>query len=51
VSNKNYGGLVYGQVVPVDLSHLPSGTYMVRFFYDDGIRTSEKVFTVIIGGQ
>jgi hypothetical protein len=49
VNTRNYTGLIYGQVVPVDLSHLPSGTYMVRFFYDDGIRTSEKVFPVIIG--
>ena len=48
VSTRNYTGLVYGQVVPVNLSHLPAGTYMVRFFYDDGNRTSEKVFPVVI---
>ncbi|MGQ0740307.1 MAG: T9SS type A sorting domain-containing protein [Bacteroidota bacterium] len=43
-----FNGLVYGRVVPIDLSHLPAGTYMVKFFYDDGIRTSEKTFPVII---
>ena len=51
VNTRNYTGLVYGQVVPVDLSHLPSGTYMVRFFYDDGARTAEKVFPLVIGRQ
>jgi hypothetical protein len=51
VNTRNYTGLVYGQVIPVDLTHLPSGNYMVRFFYDDGIRTSEKVFPVVIGRQ
>lgn len=43
-----YGGLVYGRVIPMDLSKLPSGTYMVKFYYDDGVRTSEKAFTVVI---
>ena len=48
VSIRTYSGLVYGQVVPVNLSYLPAGTYMLRFFYDDGVRTSEKVIPVII---
>ena len=43
-----FSGLVYGRTVPVDLSHLPAGAYMVKFTYDDGIRTSEKTFPVII---
>jgi subtilisin-like proprotein convertase family protein len=51
VNTRNYTGLVYGQVIPIDLSHLPSGSYMVRFFYDGGNRTSEKVFPVVIGRQ
>jgi subtilisin-like proprotein convertase family protein len=51
VSQKTFSGLAYGRVVPIDLTHLPSGTYMVKFFYDDGIRTSEKTFPVIIGRQ
>ncbi|HUR66985.1 MAG TPA: T9SS type A sorting domain-containing protein [Chitinophagaceae bacterium] len=43
-----FNGLVYGRTVPVDLSHLPAGAYMVKFTYDDGVRTSEKTFPVII---
>lgn len=43
--------LVYGQVLPIDLTKLPSGPYMVKFYYDGGARTSEKTFPVIIGRQ
>ncbi len=43
-----FTGLVYGRVVPIDLSYLPSGTYLVKFYYDDGIRSSEKGFLVVI---
>ncbi len=46
---KDWGGLVYGRVLPVDLTHLPSGTYMVKLYYDDGVRSSERTFPVIIG--
>jgi len=46
---QNFSGLVYGRVVPIDLTNLPSGTYMIKFYYDDGSRTSEKTFPVIIG--
>jgi subtilisin-like proprotein convertase family protein len=51
ISQKVFSGLAYGRVVPINLTHLPSGVYMVKFFYDDGIRTSEKTFPVIIGRQ
>ena len=37
-----WSNLVYGRVIPVDLSYLPSGTYLLEFYYDDGIRTSKK---------
>jgi hypothetical protein len=43
-----YTGLVYGQVIPVDISNLPSGTYLVELYYDDGVRTSKKGFLVDI---
>ena len=43
-----YNGLVYGRVIPIDISHLPSGVYLIKFYYDDGIRTSEKTFKVIM---
>ncbi len=49
VNNRYFGNLVYGRVVPVDLHMLPVGVYFVKFGYDDGIRTSEKTFTVVIG--
>ncbi len=51
VSRKQFGGLVYGRVIPVNLTHLPTGIYMVKLYYDDGIRTSEKTFEVMIGRQ
>jgi len=51
VHKQSFTNLVFGQVIPIDLSKLPSGPYMVRFFYDGGIRTSEKTFPVIIGRQ
>ena len=46
-----FNGLVYGRVIPIDLSRLPAGIYLVKFIYDDGIRTAEKAFKVIIGGR
>jgi len=46
-----YGGLVYGRVIPIDLSHLPAGIYMVKFYYDGGVGTAEKGFKVVIGGH
>jgi hypothetical protein len=49
LKTQTFGGLSYGRVIPIDLTFLPSGTYMVKFFYDDGIRTSEKTFPVVIG--
>lgn len=46
-----YTGLVYGRVIPINLTKLPAGIYLVKFYYDDGIRTSEKTFKVIIGAH
>jgi len=43
-----FTGLVYGRVIPVDLSYLPSGMYLVKIYYDDGARSSEKGFLVSI---
>ncbi len=48
VRTETFNGLVFGRVIPVDLSSLPSGTYMVKIFYDDGVRTSENTFPVVI---
>jgi len=46
-----FGGLVFGRVIPIDLTYLPAGIYMVKFFYDDGSRTAEKGFKVVIGAH
>lgn len=40
-------GLAWGRVVPIDISSLPGGVYMVKFYYDGGARTAEKTFKVI----
>ncbi len=46
-----FGGLVYGRVIPINLTHLPAGIYMVKFYYDGGVGTAEKGFKVVIGGH
>ncbi len=43
-----YTGLYFGRVIPIDLSRLPSGTYLVEFYYDDGVRTSKKGWLIEI---
>jgi hypothetical protein len=43
-----YTGLYYGRVIPVDLSHLANGTYLLVIYYDDGVRTSKKGFLISI---
>ena len=43
-----YRGLHYGSVIPVNLSHLASGTYLLVVYYDDGVRTSKKGFLIMI---
>ena len=49
VRTQQFGGLTYGRVIPIDMTNLPGGVYMVHFYYDDGIRSAEKAFKVIIG--
>lgn len=49
VQNRKLTGLAYGRIIPVDLTHLPAGSYMVYFYYEGGPRTSDKTFPVIIG--
>ena len=51
MSSPTYGGLVFGRVISVDISHYPAGIYMVKFYYDDGVRTSEKAFKVVVGAH
>jgi len=40
--------LVYGRVIPVNLTGLAAGTYLVELYYDDGIRTEKKGFLIQI---
>ncbi|MCR6722334.1 MAG: choice-of-anchor J domain-containing protein [Chitinophagaceae bacterium] len=49
VRTQQFDGLAYGRVIPIDLTNLPSGSYMVQFLYFGGPRTSEKTFNVIVG--
>ncbi len=49
VRTQQLSGLAYSRVVPIDLTNLPGGVYMVHFYYEGGVRTSEKTFRVIIG--
>ncbi|MEI2740391.1 MAG: T9SS type A sorting domain-containing protein [Chitinophagaceae bacterium] len=51
MTSQVFSGLVYGRVIPINLTKLPAGIYFVKFFYDDGNRTSEKAFKVVIGGR
>src|SRR6185503_16234405 len=51
VKTQQLGGLAWGRVVPIDLTNLPGGVYMVKFYYDGGVRTAEKTFKVIIGTE
>jgi hypothetical protein len=48
LNTQQLSGLAWGRVLPIDLSYLPGGVYMVNFYYDGGVRTSEKTFKVII---
>lgn len=43
-----YTGLRYLSEIPIDLSHLANGTYLVVIYYDDGVRTSKKGFLVVV---
>lgn len=49
VHNRELTGLAYGRVIPIDLTMLPAGSYMVHFSYNGGVRTSDKTFPVIVG--
>ena len=51
MTSQVFSGLVYGRVIPINLTKLPAGIYLVKFFYDDGNRTSEKSFKVVIAGH
>ncbi|HLG41564.1 MAG TPA: T9SS type A sorting domain-containing protein, partial [Chitinophagaceae bacterium] len=51
VRTQQFSGLAWGRVIPIDLSHLPGGLYMIKFYYEGGPRTAEKTLKVIIGTE
>jgi hypothetical protein len=51
VRTQQLSGLAWGRVIPIDMTNLPGGLYMVKFYYDGGVRTAEKTFKVIIGTE
>jgi hypothetical protein len=51
VRTQQLAGLTWGRIVPIDLSNLPGGVYIVKFYYEGGVRSSEKSFKVIIGNE
>lgn len=51
VRTQQFSGLAWGRVIPVDLSNLPGGLYMIKFYYEGGPRTAEKTFKVMIGTE
>jgi subtilisin-like proprotein convertase family protein len=49
VSTKQWSGLVFARVVPVNLTNLPAGIYMVRLYYGDGMdRGADKTYQIVI---
>jgi hypothetical protein len=49
VRTQIFTGLVFNRVIPINMTNLPGGTYLVSFYYDDGVRTSQKTFKVVVG--
>jgi subtilisin-like proprotein convertase family protein len=51
VKQQKWSNLPYGRVLPIDLRSLAAGVYMVYVYYEDGVRTSEKTFKVIVAAH
>jgi len=49
VKTQQFANLVYGRVIPIDLTYLPGGVYFVQFYYDNDKTVSDKHFKVVIG--
>ncbi|MFN4892397.1 MAG: PKD-like domain-containing protein [Bacteroidota bacterium] len=48
VSTKQWNGLVFGQIMPVDMRHLAAGVYTVRIIYDGGNLYEDRGYQMII---
>jgi len=51
VRTQELTGLAWGRIVPINLSNLAASVYMLRFSANDGTKTVEKSFKVIIAGH
>ncbi|TMI64832.1 MAG: hypothetical protein E6H07_02645 [Bacteroidetes bacterium] len=51
VKHQKWSNLPYGRVLPIDLRHLASAVYLVYIYYEDGVRTSEMTFKVIVASH
>jgi len=51
VKHQRWSNLPYGRVLPIDLRHLAAAVYIVYIYYEDGVRTSETSFKVIIASH
>ena len=51
VKHQKWSNLPYGRVLPIDLRHLASAVYLVYIYYEDGVRTSETTFKVIVASH
>jgi subtilisin-like proprotein convertase family protein len=49
IKTEELSNLRYGNVLPVDLRGLAGGLYFIQFYYNNGVRASDKTFRVIIG--
>jgi len=48
ISTKQWSGLVYGQILPVNMNHLPAAVYTVRIIYDGGNLYEDRGYKMII---
>ncbi len=48
VATKQWNGLVFGQVLPIDMRHLAAGMYTVRIIYDGGNLYEDKGYQMLI---
>ena len=48
VTSPTYNNLMFNRVIPVDISYMPSGVYQVCVLYDDGVRTDQKTFKIVV---
>lgn len=48
VTSPTYYNLMFNRVIPIDISYMPAGVYHVNVLYDDGVRTDQATFNIIV---